>query len=519
MRILFLLGYLLFSFISFADNSPIDSHKEDETGRPTLKCGWYLWDPYQYIEGGEGFKSLTGLDVQLVKAISRTAGYNVYYDEVSWRQHLEDLKTGERDIAAGATFTKERKQFYYYSEPYRREENALYVRKGELKRYNFGDVDQTLKEIQDKKLRVCVVDGFIYADKRINDFVTNPEHMHYLVKTQNDFQSLENLINGSVDCFFSDRLVASTIAWRKGKRDQIEEHYLGVGVDIHVIFSKKTIAPQQVEQFNKAIIEVKNSGEYGDIVKSYLLPVLLLQTTDRPWFLIIDIIGTIAFAISGLIVAFHDRTTLFGALIFASLPSVGGGIFRDIIVDRKPVGIMNTPLYAILILMIVMIGYLIVNVIYPKVAKYIKIDTKKWRKILSTDHLLFICDSLGQAAFTISGVVIAVATHSDPIWLWGPVLAAVTGIGGGLLRDMLREDRYIYALHGALYAEISLLWGFIVSVLLVWEQEKIDPDYIFTLVIVGMVGCFVTRMVTTYMGVQSVIFGEPIKRVVRMNKS
>ncbi|MDP1723592.1 MAG: transporter substrate-binding domain-containing protein [Alphaproteobacteria bacterium] len=490
-----------------------------------LKNGWYPWDPYQYVEGGEGFKTLTGLDVQLVKAIAKKAGYNVFYEEVSWKQHLDDIKTGKRDFAAGATWTEERAEFAYYSTPYRREENSLYVRRGELSKYNFGDVQKSLDSIKEKNLRVSVVDGFIYADPRINEFIKNPENQKNITKTANDMESLENLLNGNVDAFFADRLVTSTIAWRMGSRDKIEEQYLGVGVDIHLVFSKKSTTPKIVEEFNKAITEIKKSGEYGHIIKGYLLPVLLLQTIDRPWFLIIDIIGTIAFALSGLIVAYHERTTLFGALIFAALPSVGGGILRDIIVDRKPIGILSNPIYAILILSVVIIGYLFTHFIYPYVVRKFMNHTdnspqpKQKIGISTADRFLVIFDALGQAAFTVSGVVVAVVTKSDPLWIWGPAFGALTGAGGGILRDLLRSDNYIYALKGAFYAEVSLIWGFIMAIFLIWQEERADPNFIFYLVVISVIGCFFTRILTMRLNFHGAMFGEPLRRHLETKKT
>lgn len=488
-----------------------------------LKNGWYPWDPYQYVEGGEGFKTLTGLDVQLVKAIGKKAGYNVFYEEVSWKQHLADIQNGVRDFAAGATWTEERANFAYYSIPYRREENALYVRRGELGTFNFGDIEQTLNSIKENNLRISVVDGFIYADPRINDFINNTENQKYILKASNDLESMENLLNGRVHAFFADRLVTSTIAWRTASRDKIEEHFLNIGVDIHLIFSKKSTDLKIVEDFNKAIIDIKKSGEYGHIVKGYLLPVLLLQTIDRPWFLIIDIIGTIAFAISGLLVAYNERTTLFGALIFAALPSVGGGIVRDIVVDRKPIGILSNPIYAIIIVGVVLLGYLFTHFLYPFLAKTfnkyrVQNGKSKLRNSIA-DRFLVVFDALGQAAFTVSGVVVAVVTKSDPLWIWGPAFAALTGAGGGILRDLLRSDNYIFALRGAFYAEVSLIWGLIMSLLLIWQQERADPNFLFYLVVVSVIGCFLTRILTMRLHFKGAMFGEPLRQHLETEKT
>jgi hypothetical protein len=61
----------------------------------------------------------------------------VSYDEVSWRQHQLDVKNGARDIAAGAFKNLERAGYAYFSAPYRKEADVLYVRKGDATRYGF----------------------------------------------------------------------------------------------------------------------------------------------------------------------------------------------------------------------------------------------------------------------------------------------------------------------------------------------------------------------------------------------
>jgi hypothetical protein len=66
-----------------------------------LKCGWHPWDPYQYLLVKQDVKRLTGLDVRLARAVSVEMGYEVTYEEVSWKQHQLDVKNAVRDIAAG----------------------------------------------------------------------------------------------------------------------------------------------------------------------------------------------------------------------------------------------------------------------------------------------------------------------------------------------------------------------------------------------------------------------------------
>ena len=68
-------------------------------------------------------------------------------------------------------------------------------------------------------------------------------------------------------------------------------------------------------------------------------------------------------------------------------------------------------------------------------------------------------DAIGLPSFTVTGVVIASRFHAEPLLIWGPLLAATTAAGGGILRDVLRADADNPALKTSFYAEISVCWG------------------------------------------------------------
>ena len=84
--------------------------------KKSLLNGWYLWEPYQFNKISAGGYSLTGMDIQLVKKLSEKVGITTEYEQVAWGQHQQDLRDGKRDIAAGATYTKSRANYVYFSE-------------------------------------------------------------------------------------------------------------------------------------------------------------------------------------------------------------------------------------------------------------------------------------------------------------------------------------------------------------------------------------------------------------------
>jgi polar amino acid transport system substrate-binding protein len=105
----FLMGVLLMLMVF-----PVLSQPESKV----LRSGWYQWDPYQYEVVKDELKHLTGLDVQLLRAVFGKMGVELQIDPVGWRQHQQDVKDGTRDIAGGAFRSQEREAYAYYSIPY-----------------------------------------------------------------------------------------------------------------------------------------------------------------------------------------------------------------------------------------------------------------------------------------------------------------------------------------------------------------------------------------------------------------
>ena len=250
---------------------PICAFAQDD--QKILKCGWYPWDPYQYLLVQQDIKRLTGLDVQLVRAIFGPMGYEIGYEEVSWKQHQLDVKNGVRDIAAGAFKTAERAEYAYFSAPYRKETDVLYVRKGEASRYHFKDAAELLRRFQEQSFRFGVISGFYYGPD-IARFINDPANARRIVTVRDDVANFENLLSGRIDGFIVDRLVGATLAWRHGWQLAVEEVSPPVYTEnLYVLFSKKTTTPELVEAFNRSLEQLKRSGQYARIVREYLFPV------------------------------------------------------------------------------------------------------------------------------------------------------------------------------------------------------------------------------------------------------
>jgi polar amino acid transport system substrate-binding protein len=194
-------------------------------------------------------------------------------------------------------------------------------------------------------------------------------------------------------------------------------------------------------------------------------------------------------------------------MVLAVLPAVGGGMVRDLITGRSPIGLVASPVYILLVIATVIVGYIFI-LFLPRLLHLQggadSLQTARGTRIFNM--IIELCDTLGLAAFTVTGVVVAVATRVEPLWLWGPILAALTGAGGGVLRDVVRQDPHIASLKGEFYPEVALIWGFLLSLFLIWQTRVIDPDQIFVGIIATVVGAFLTRSAAIYFGIRSPIY-------------
>ena len=270
-------GWLFATSITEGDSSQI------------LKGGWYHWDPYQYTEADiDGNERLIGLDVGLSREITKTAGFKLNYTEVGWKQHVADIKDGKRDIAAGATKTTQREEFAYFSEPYREEENSLFIASGSSIPVQYNSVQEFLDYVKAKEIRLGITDGFMYADPIINTFIADPANASLVQLAPDEGANIIKLTEGQIDGFLADRISATTFMWRLGKSTAIKEVRLNISTPIHFMLSKKSVTLDTVEKINEAIKKVKELGQYGAIYSEQLFTVLLMQTISKPWFLVND---------------------------------------------------------------------------------------------------------------------------------------------------------------------------------------------------------------------------------------
>ena len=499
---------LLWSFTSFgANQSPQTTNTSATTPPPnathksTLLSGWYTWQPYEYRNITTPNNELTGMDIELLRVLAAKLKTTVSYTETPWTDHLNDLKAGTKDVASGATYTDERASYAYFSVPYRFEVDSLFVARDVHKELGFSNIKELLAKFRLQNFRLGALSGVEYASPDLNKFIQDKDNADIITMIEDEVAGTKAITTDLIDGFITDRITGAAVILNAKAGNKIEEVPLNLSTPIHFMFSKKSMSLEMVEQFNDIITNFTTSSEYKTIVRNYLYPVLLLQTIDAQWFYIVGIVGTIAFALSGIAIAAKDNSTLFGTLLLAMLPSVGGSIIRDVLLNREEAGIFLTPSYMYCIIAIVLIGFSAVRMLDKRnKGDDNELANRFW------DNVLVICDGLGQSAFIVTGVAIALMGRVEPIELWGPFFAFLTANGGCIIRDLLRANSRITCLTGDIHAEVSVIWGVIFSLFLAMTSDNPDPNRIKYIVAVVAIGSFFTRLGAHYAHVPNIRF-------------
>lgn len=227
-----------------------------------LNMGWDPWEPYQYLTPEDEVK---GLEIELVSAMAKEAGCKLSFVQKNWMNLLNGIRNGSIDILGGASKTPSREKFAIFSDEYRQESFVLYVRKNESENY----LGKTLREILEGNFKVGVTENYIYGDM-VTNLQDSEAFKSKFVSVPTSEVNFYNLVQNQIDGFLEDPFVAGYTIKRKGLQGQIEAHPIKIhSGDVALMFSKKSVKPETVKAFNKALHKLKQNGEYQKILKKY----------------------------------------------------------------------------------------------------------------------------------------------------------------------------------------------------------------------------------------------------------
>ncbi|WP_224490691.1 trimeric intracellular cation channel family protein [Robertkochia flava] len=175
------------------------------------------------------------------------------------------------------------------------------------------------------------------------------------------------------------------------------------------------------------------------------------------FYFIIEILGTVAFAISGVLTAMHKRLDPFGIFIIGFVTALGGGTLRDMLLGVGPVSWMVNTTY-----MYVIMGSVVFAVSFREQLRYLR-------------KSLFLFDTLGIGLFTVVGVEKGVAAGLTPIMCI--TLGTITASFGGVIRDILCNEIPII-FRKEIYATACISGGIFYFIL---QQFPLRDEVVFAL--------------------------------------
>ena len=196
---------------------------------------------------------------------------------------------------------------------------------------------------------------------------------------------------------------------------------------------------------------------------------------------IIELLGTFAFAISGIRHAAAKHFDWFGGYVCGIAVAIGGGTIRDVILD-VPIFWMTTPIYmictAVALLTVVFLG--------------------RWMEPLK--NAWFVFDTLGLALFTIAGIQRSLDV-GQTFWV-AIIMGCITGAAGGVIRDVLLNNEPVI-FHKEIYAMACVLGG-----IAYWAGIECGLSVGVTAIVSFVVTCVIRLLAVRYHVALPILKGE-----------
>ena len=190
--------------------------------------------------------------------------------------------------------------------------------------------------------------------------------------------------------------------------------------------------------------------------------------------LVLEIIGTVAFAVSGALTGIKRGMDLFGVMILGVATAVGGGAIRDVLIGITPPAMLTDPSYTLLSAGVSVLMFIVCT------SRFFQ------RMQRPFDQALFVSDSLGLGCFSVYGVRVAYSAQPESGRFLAVFLGGITGVGGGVLRDIFAGNLpYIFTKH--IYACASIAGALVCALL--WSVTGSAAAMVIGMVLVVLIRC------------------------------
>lgn len=192
-------------------------------------------------------------------------------------------------------------------------------------------------------------------------------------------------------------------------------------------------------------------------------------------FFFLEIVGTIAFAFSGCMVANAKKMDIFGVWVLGTVTAVGGGAVRDVLLGITPPNMFRNGIYVA-----IATGTVVFWIILA--ARKGVISQKMFHRLV---RLMDLSDSIGLGIFAVLGSQTAISSGYGDNWFLVIFVGVLTGVGGGLLRDVM-ADMTPMIFRKRIYAIAAMAGSIVYLALLNWTSEV-------TAILTGTVTVFIIR--------------------------
>lgn len=185
---------------------------------------------------------------------------------------------------------------------------------------------------------------------------------------------------------------------------------------------------------------------------------------ETTFIIVIEVLGTISFAISGIRLAAAKNYDWFGAYVIGLVTAIGGGTLRDVLI-KVPVFWMESWLY------LAVTGLSLLTVLIFR------------RTLVGGFRTLFIFDAIGLALFVVIGIEKSLAM-GYPMWV-AITMGIITGSFGGVVRDMLINEVPLF-FRKDIYATACLAGGVVYSLVWLLDVDPIIPQSLCAVTVIGL---------------------------------
>ncbi|MCW5868006.1 MAG: TRIC cation channel family protein [Candidatus Eremiobacteraeota bacterium] len=463
--------------------------KPDSTRiKGSLRVGWMEYYPYQFTTRVNGVARREGLGLKMVEAAFHRAGYSPEFVEMAWQEQLNAFADNQLDVIMLASPSPERLQTAHFSQSYANFKLGTFYSKAHI-----GPPPEDPKQLaafcRQKQIRIGMIKGFQLPGE-LAPILEDADREGRLIRLDRAEDNLQDLADGDIEVAFVDELVGFSVRTHPWA-NLIGYQELDCSPDSTcLMFNRKTITPEMVGHFNQALQSVADDGSQSALIRTYLYPRLLGILTQSQLFRIIIIAAAMFAGFTGVLIAHREGYDWVGALVLAACPAVGGGVLRDLIVSRNPLGVVADPA-----------NLLGVACLVVAVGLFLRFAPKRWREGLesmdpSQDQRLLFFDTLGLAAYTVTNVFLAMSCACEPLWLWGPLLAVFQNGGGGAIRDILiGRAGHIAILKGVIYGEIAFFGALCLSIFFIYYSQRDDfqEEHMIAASLITMLGVVIVR--------------------------